>query len=52
MVWTVVTQNNKGFRLFPLFGILKTTNAVGAGGSIVVKPLCYKLEGRGFDSRF
>jgi hypothetical protein len=25
---------------------------VGARGSVVVKALCYKPEGRGFDSRF
>jgi hypothetical protein len=24
---------------------------IGARGSVVVKALCYKLEGRGFDSR-
>jgi hypothetical protein len=24
---------------------------VGAHGSVVVKALCYKLEGRGFDTR-
>jgi hypothetical protein len=28
-----------------------STLSVGARGSVVVKALCYKPEGRGFDSR-
>jgi hypothetical protein len=34
------------FKSFIIFG-----NDVGARGSVVVKALCYKLEGRGFDTR-
>jgi hypothetical protein len=31
--------------------ILRYSETLGAGGSVVVKALCYKPEGRGFDSR-
>jgi hypothetical protein len=36
----------------PLAAVFKCrTQNEGAGGSVVIKALCYKPEGRGFDTR-
>jgi hypothetical protein len=39
------------FQKIELFNTDATVMLQGACGSIVVKALCYKLEGRGFDTR-
>jgi hypothetical protein len=43
---------NAVFSFTPTFAFSLSLNFYGAHGSVVVKALCYKPEGRGFDSRW
>jgi hypothetical protein len=39
-------------RLKQIYNLVTTPWSLGARGSLVVKALCYKPEGRGFDTRW
>jgi hypothetical protein len=46
-------ENTRQVNMYILLGVNETfvTCSGGARGSLVVKALCYKSEGRGFDTR-
>jgi hypothetical protein len=51
-LFVISGERAKGWASIELLKKEKTIPIIGARGSVVVKALCYKLEGRGFDSRW
>jgi hypothetical protein len=48
----MLTNSNTNIKPSIIYNVTYITyNIAGARGSVVLKALCYKLEGHGFDSR-